>query len=130
MRMITPWNDELEKKIWMSLDRICYREGLKRKIIWAVKISDYNEYEYMTDEQKELFKKKIWKRCGKQIEDVIERDCYYCDMILGYITEEEWYELTEENIEPTILNKAADDFYEETGIRLERVTKILENRIV
>lgn len=123
MRMINPWKDDFEKRIWLSLDRLTKKNGWKRKIMWVVKISDYNEYKVMTQEQIELFKKLIWKRCGKRIPDVIERDCYYCDMLLGYISEKEWWKITEENIDPEILNKAAEDFYAETGIAIERVTK-------
>lgn len=44
-------------------------------------------------------------------------------MLLGYISEKEWWKITEENIDPEILNKAAEDFYAETGIAIERVTK-------
>lgn len=99
-----------------------------RKYVYAIKISDFNKYRYLTDEEMDVFKHILKSICGKQIDKIMESMLLDEAFKNSDMTKEE-YLLKRERFDLDLFPHVLKQFKKETGKTVVRIQEYQVNGI-
>ena len=99
-----------------------------RKYVYAIKISDFNKYRCLTDEEMDVFKHILKSICGKQIDKIMESMLLDEAFKNSDMTKEE-YLLKRERFDLDLFPHVLKQFKKETGKTVVRIQEYQVNGI-
>lgn len=99
-----------------------------RKYVYAIKISDFNKYRCLTDEETDIFKHILKSICGKQIDKIMESMLLDEAFKNSDMTKEE-YLLKRERFDLDLFPHVLKQFKKETGKTVVRIQEYQVNGI-